>query len=84
MLDALLADVRRGESRSLVLRGEAGIGKTALLKHLLDSAGDLEVAQATGASVPLQSSPHASARALHNKRATPVSAIASSGVDAIV
>ena len=32
LLDALLADVGRGESRSLVLRGEAGIGKTALLQ----------------------------------------------------
>ena len=27
-----------GESRSLVLRGEAGIGKTALLDHLIESA----------------------------------------------
>ena len=48
LLDGLLADVRRGESRSLVLRGEAGIGKTALLKYLIESASDLNVAQATG------------------------------------
>jgi DNA-binding CsgD family transcriptional regulator len=31
LLAGLLDDARRGESRSLVLRGEAGIGKTALL-----------------------------------------------------
>ena len=31
LLDGLIDDVRRGESRSLVLRGEAGIGKSALL-----------------------------------------------------
>ena len=36
LLDDLIDDIRRGESRSLVLRGEAGIGKTALLEHLID------------------------------------------------
>jgi predicted ATPase len=30
VLDDLLSAIRRAESRSLVLRGEAGIGKTAL------------------------------------------------------
>jgi DNA-binding CsgD family transcriptional regulator len=48
MLDGLIGDIRRGESRSLVLRGEAGIGKTALLKYLVESASDLRVAQAVG------------------------------------
>jgi predicted ATPase len=48
VLDGLIDDIRRGESRSLVLRGEAGIGKTALLKYLVESASDLTVARAVG------------------------------------
>jgi len=47
-LDGLLADVRRGQGRSLVLRGEAGIGKTALLEYLAESASDLTVVRAVG------------------------------------
>jgi len=47
-LDGLIDDIRRGESRSLVLRGEAGIGKTALLKYLVESAPDLAVVRAVG------------------------------------
>ena len=48
MLDELLSAVRRGESRSLVLRGEAGIGKTALLDYLIATAPDVQVARAGG------------------------------------
>jgi DNA-binding CsgD family transcriptional regulator/tetratricopeptide (TPR) repeat protein len=48
VLDELVSSVRRGESRSLVLRGDAGVGKTALLEHLVESASDLKVARATG------------------------------------
>src|SRR3954465_1183301 len=48
LLDGLIADIRRGQSRSLVLRGEAGIGKTALLKYLVEAASDLTVARAVG------------------------------------
>src|SRR5919109_4364484 len=48
LLDDLVAAIRRGESRSLVLRGEAGIGKTALLEHLVASASDVTVVRAVG------------------------------------
>jgi KaiC/GvpD/RAD55 family RecA-like ATPase len=34
VLDRLIAAVRAGESRVLVVRGEPGAGKTALLDHL--------------------------------------------------
>ena len=44
LLDGLIDDVRRGESRSLVLRGEAGIGKTALLQYLVQSEMELAYA----------------------------------------
>src|SRR5215207_4199488 len=48
LLDDLVSTVGRGEGRSLVLRGEAGIGKTALLDHLIASASDLTVVRAVG------------------------------------
>jgi GTPase SAR1 family protein len=34
-LDELLASPRNGASRALVLRGEAGVGKSALLEYLV-------------------------------------------------
>jgi DNA-binding CsgD family transcriptional regulator len=48
LLDDLLSAIRRGDSRSLVLRGEAGIGKTALLDYLVDSGSALTVVRAAG------------------------------------
>ena len=51
LLDALISAIQRGESRSLVLRGEAGIGKTALLDYLVESASELTVVRAAGRGV---------------------------------
>jgi DNA-binding CsgD family transcriptional regulator/tetratricopeptide (TPR) repeat protein len=48
LLDDLVMAIGQGESRSLVLRGEAGMGKTALLEHLIASASDLTVVRAAG------------------------------------
>src|SRR5689334_2310467 len=48
LLDDLVTAIRGGEARSLVLRGEAGIGKTALLEYLIDSAADVTVVRAVG------------------------------------
>jgi hypothetical protein len=48
LLDTVVDAVRRGEGRSLVVRGEAGIGKTALLEYLVRSASDLTVLRAVG------------------------------------
>jgi putative ribosome biogenesis GTPase RsgA len=36
-LDELVSSVRAGPSRALVLRGEAGVGKSALLDYLVSS-----------------------------------------------
>jgi DNA-binding CsgD family transcriptional regulator len=47
-LDGLLADVRAGRSRALVVRGEPGIGKTALLGYAAETAQDFQVARAVG------------------------------------
>jgi DNA-binding NarL/FixJ family response regulator len=48
VLDRLLEDARAGRSGVLVVRGEAGIGKTALLDYAVDAASDLSVLQAAG------------------------------------
>ena len=47
-LDRLLRRVRSGESQVLVLRGEAGVGKTALLERLVARAADCRVVRAAG------------------------------------
>ncbi|WP_367040340.1 AAA family ATPase [Streptomyces sp. Je 1-332] len=47
-LDALLAQARQGHSAALVVRGEAGIGKSALLAHAAARSHDTRLLQATG------------------------------------
>jgi AAA ATPase domain/Bacterial regulatory proteins, luxR family len=48
VLDGLVDAVRAGESRVLVLRGEPGMGKTALLDHLAAQAPGCRVVRAAG------------------------------------
>jgi len=47
-LDRLLADLRAGQSQVLVLRGEAGVGKTALLDYVQQRASGCRVERASG------------------------------------
>ena len=47
-IGSLLAAARLGRSAVLVLSGEAGVGKTALLEHAGAAAGDMQVLRATG------------------------------------
>jgi DNA-binding CsgD family transcriptional regulator len=48
VLDRLVADVLAGTSRVLVLRGEAGTGKSALLSHLSEQVTGWRVVSAVG------------------------------------
>jgi DNA-binding CsgD family transcriptional regulator len=47
-LDELVSGVRVGLSRALVLRGDAGIGKSALLEYLAQHASGCTIARTTG------------------------------------
>jgi DNA-binding CsgD family transcriptional regulator len=48
VLDGLLEAVRAGESRALLLRGDPGVGKTALMDYLALRARGFRVARVTG------------------------------------
>ena len=54
VIDQLVRDICNGDARSLLLLGEAGIGKTALLNYLVDSATDVTVLQAVGVQSDIQ------------------------------
>ena len=54
VLDRLLAQVREGQSAVLVIRGEAGIGKTALLRYAARHASGFRVAQVTGVEAEME------------------------------
>ena len=47
-LDRLVNAVRAGESRSLVMRGDPGIGKSVLLDYLAGQAHGCRVARVAG------------------------------------
>jgi hypothetical protein len=48
VLDRLIDAVRAGEGRTLMVRGEPGVGKTALLDYLVEHASGCRVARAAG------------------------------------
>src|SRR3954469_22641168 len=54
ILDRLLAQVREGQSAVLVVRGEAGIGKTALLRYAARQASGFRVAQVMGVQAEME------------------------------
>src|SRR6478736_2780630 len=53
-LGRLVTGVRSGRSDVLVVRGEAGIGKTALLEQLVEQSSDCMVARATGVQADME------------------------------
>src|SRR6476646_11536033 len=53
-LGRLLTRIRSGRSGVLVVRGEAGIGKTALLEQLIEDAAGCTVARATGVQADME------------------------------
>src|SRR6476659_1792595 len=53
-LGRLGTGIRSGRSRGLVVRGEAGIGKTALLEQLVEQAVGCTVARATGVQADME------------------------------
>src|SRR5881392_2196114 len=54
VLDDLLTGVRGGRSAALLVHGEAGIGKTALLEYVLRNATGCQVGRATGVESEMQ------------------------------
>ena len=54
VLDRLVAETRAGQGRVLVLRGEAGIGKTALLGYLSAVADGCRIARIAGAESEME------------------------------
>ncbi len=63
VLDELIEAVRAGEGRVLVVRGEPGVGKTALLEYLVEEASDFLVAPAAGVQSEMELAVRALARA---------------------
>src|SRR6185437_5473979 len=53
-LDGLLDDLRSGRGRALTVRGEAGVGKTALLEYAVAAAADMRVIRAAGVEAEME------------------------------
>ena len=50
-LDRFVAAIRAGESQALVVSGEAGVGKTALLDYFAANASGCRIARIAGCAV---------------------------------
>jgi predicted ATPase len=53
-IDALIAAVRAGESRALVVRGDAGVGKSALLEYMAERATGCRIVHTLGVESELE------------------------------
>ena len=53
-LGGLVASARAGQSGVLVLRGEAGIGKTSLLEFLAENTSGCRIARAAGVEAEME------------------------------
>jgi DNA-binding CsgD family transcriptional regulator len=54
MLNRLFAGVRSGRGAVLVLHGEAGVGKTALLDHAVATVGEFQIARTSGIQAEME------------------------------
>jgi hypothetical protein len=54
VLDRLLAGIHDGRGGVLVMHGEAGVGKTALLEHAVEAAPECRIARTFGVEAEME------------------------------
>ena len=54
VIDRLLNGVRTGDGGVLVMHGEAGVGKTALLEYAVEAAGEFRIARTIGVEAEME------------------------------
>ena len=54
VLDELLTQARGGHGGVLVIRGEAGVGKTSLLRHCAEQGSGLQLRRTAGVQSEMQ------------------------------
>src|SRR3982074_1631614 len=54
VLDRLLDDVRSGHGGVLVMRGDAGVGKTALLEYTVEAGRGFRIARTSGIEAEME------------------------------